>query len=387
MSATFEELLSPLDRDAIFAQARALLEAAGEQVGPTDEPAATVYYESDLLVGLSVLIVETAKLAVMRKSSGDALTIHVKDAYGLDRTPPIQLLGEVTLTDSTGAPQPYAAGALIFATSAGSDLVYRNTDAIVVPASGSLPNVAIHAEGPGAIYNVGGQTLYLATTVIGLTLSVATGNDWITRDGANEESDTSLIQRAEGQWALLSPGGSYDFYVAAARAGSTGINRVRVQEDPLAVVPDPSVVVYLAGPSGAPTATALLDAQTYIAARQPLGIIVEVNAATEVPFELRGTVKVKAAYKAAAKAYVEAQLGTWFSGERITVNGEIVEGLGLGVELVIAQIVEIIMSAPGVVDVALTDAAIAPLTANVIPSADAVFTLVNLLTDASYVSV
>jgi phage-related baseplate assembly protein len=228
---------------------------------------------------------------------------------------------------------------------------------VSVPALGTSSSAILAADATGSIYNIKASDLQFISPPTGITLNVAADYAWITQSGADEESDDSLRTRIVAKWGSLSATGSYDAYVFAGLSSSPEVNRVRIQEDPTAVDPTPMVRVWLAGTAGPIGSSTLTTSTSYILARSPLGVRVSVENTTPYNVTIRGTYKVKASQAAAAKAYIAKQFGDWFAGRSIVVNGETVPGLGIGDGVLVAQVMEIIMSAPGVSTVTLDDGA------------------------------
>jgi uncharacterized phage protein gp47/JayE len=386
---TYADLIRPMTREQVFTLAIPIFQAAGSPVdswGAFDEPRATLEFIADAIADASEVQAQYARMGVLGTSAedgatGDALTLKALDDFDEARKPAVQTRGTVTLTDTSGGGHSFADGALIFSSSADEDLVYRNVGAVVVPPSGSVA-VTIGAESPGAAYNVSGNTIALATPVPGLALSVATALGWVTQTGVNEEDDESLRLRCRSKWSTLTTTGPSEAYIKWALDSSDEITRARVQEDPFADVTAgfPAVTVIVASSSGPASPSALAAAVANVQLRRPLGSFVSVINATANPIDVRGQVKVKAAFRTAARAKALADLQAFF------------EALGLGEAVLVSQVVELLMAVPGVVDVTLTNGLGAPLATGAVmgaglPPADAVNVLVYLLDDASWVSV
>lgn len=99
---------------------------------------------------------------------------------------------------------------------------------------------------------------------------------------------------------------------------------------------------------------------------------------TTVAVELRGDITIRAGMRTAVEAAINTMLTEWFSGETIAVNGENVEGLTLGSRIYISQIIEAVLSVPGVISFVPKDGAGAvrtPGSGDVTLPGDAVATL------------
>jgi uncharacterized phage protein gp47/JayE len=380
-TVTYDDLITPLTREAVVTTMLDVLRALDFPVDSyleTDEARASVEAEAEALVGLSEQIAAIGKMGVLADADGDALTLHAQDVYDIEREAAVALVGGGTLTDSTASPQTFADGELLFASTADPDLVFKNQGAVTVPGSGSVAVVLV-AESPGSDYNVSGSTLSFATPIPGLTFTPdATDQTWATTAGTDEETDARLRTRCETQWGSLNANGSYDSYVYNALAADSTVTRVRVQEDPGAVYPDPAVTVIFAINTGAPGGALVTTVTTYIEARRPLGVLVETIGATGYTLPVRGTVYVRAAYQTAATAAINSALQDFYAEADI------------GASIYVSEIVESIMAVAGVTRVTLTDSAGTALEVGAImpvttapgsaPALNAVASLSNLLT-------
>lgn len=374
MAVTLSDLLVPLTREGVVRTALGILSAAGFPTtswGSTSIPRTLIEFFAEVVVDLSGTVTSIARMALLETAEGQALTLHAQDAYDETRKTAIATKGTRTLVESAGSPQSWGAGELVIVCSSDASLVYRNEAAVTLAANGSTA-VTFAAESPGAKYNVDGSTVgSLATPVPGVAITATTGADWITQSGADEESDEALRIRCRAKWATLTTTGPIDAYRKWALDASSEITRVRVQEDPLAVPPDPSVSVILASTTGAATSGAVTAANAAVQLRRPLGVNVEVVSAVAYPVTIGGVVKVRTAYRTAAEPAVRAALMAYFAG------------LDIGEAVYVSQIIEHVMAAPGVVTFAPKKgdgSSMVPGTDDVLPAANGVATLTDLIT-------
>lgn len=360
-TVTFEDLVTPMTEEAILTGvALPLFQTAGfdtDTWGPTDEPYATVRVETLTLASLSTTITNTARMAT-NAAVGAWKTLRAKEVFGLDREAALPTVGTITLTDSSGSPQTFAAGDLIVVSSVDADVVFT-VPGVTVPAGGSVA-VTITAEQPGVSHNIDAANLQLATPVAGLALTATAALGWITQTGTDEESDDRLGARMQVALADLSetPSGE-DAYRKWALESSSQINRVYVQTNATAVPPAKPVTVYLAGVTGPVPAAALAAAVAYIDERHVLGIEVEVVNAPAWTLYLRGEVRYQAAHTT-APATVLANLAKYVSGEPLLVrstDASTLPGLGIYENPTLAQVAEVAMAVDGVTDVRLEDGA------------------------------
>lgn len=200
-----------------------------------------------LMVAASVIIVAIAKGGLREQATGDWLTLHSQDVYGVTRIPATFATGTVTLTNSGGGVFSPAAGDIVVqCTATGKN--YRNEDAFSLGASSSV-TIDVVAIEAGTGSNAAASTpMTLVTAMIGVTV---TDNTAIV--GQDEETDPQLRIRDDESLDALSPFGPAGAYLAAAktatRADGTNVGVTR------AIVSDPSstgeVTVTVASASGA----------------------------------------------------------------------------------------------------------------------------------------
>ncbi|MCL6479370.1 MAG: baseplate J/gp47 family protein [Peptococcaceae bacterium] len=140
--------------------------------------------------------------------------------------------------------------------------------------------VPCEAEFAGGKYNVGsGQINQLLTNIPGIDY-VRNDEDWITREGADEEDDESLRTRGKGKWNELSVGGGRDAYISWAKS-ITGVAMVEVDDNhPRG---QGTVDVIITSSAGVPTQDLIDQVQAYINQKRPLCADVLVLGPTPVP--------------------------------------------------------------------------------------------------------
>lgn len=387
---TYTTLKTPMTRaEVLDAQLRVLrspdFAMPVDAWGAFDEPMATLAADAQVLADVSVKIAAIAKAGVTDDiEDKETLDVHASDVFDERRILGVPTKGNVTFTESSGTPYSWNAGELMFVSRTDAKLILKNSGTVTLPASGSV-TVAIVSEEIGAKYNLQASDLVLATPIPGVAMTAAAGTAWITQSGTDDESNEKLKLRCSLKWESLATTGPVNAYKKWALDASSSVNRVRVQEDPGAIYPAAAVTVVCASPTGGVSSTILTTVSAYIEnGKRPLGIKVAVISATTTALTLKGTVTVKASKRAAAESQINTLLDTWFAGSNVTVNGEIVDGLGIGVRVYISQIVEIVMSVSGVVDFVPKKAdgtsVYVPGTDDLLLSGDAVATLVRSLT-------
>jgi uncharacterized phage protein gp47/JayE len=365
----YSELIVPLTRAQILNSWIAVLQAAGfptDSWGPTDEPRATIEGASEVMVDATEMIAAIGKMGVVGTTGSDGATGSALDFLGSDwfgetRNPAETARSSstgITLTESAATPHTFAARELMLTSTADPSLVYYNEAGFTLSAS-STANPIFVAESPGAAYNVSGSTLSLSTPIAGVTLTVLPSTTWLDTAGSDEEGDESFRARLRAKWGSLTNTGSVDGYKYHARVASTEVNRVFVQEDPMAdaTLGDPAVTVYVAGAAGPISAGALADVSTRIQTYRPLGVIVETQNVATTAYEVRGAITIRTGKRTAVEAAINSLLPAYFRGETISINGDELEGLQIGAYVYVSQIIEIVQSIPGVVSFVLKNGA------------------------------
>lgn len=379
---TYEELKTPITRDEIVATMLSVLEAADLPVaswGPTDEPYATIAADAEVLTDLSLTITNIARMGVTDDAEGDALKIHAKDVFDVDKALAVATRGTVRATETAATPHTWLASELVFCARYDTTLTFRNVADVSLSASSTL-TFEVYCEQTGTVGNIQAADLTVVTAVPGVAfVPEGSGTSWIGVSGTDDELDASLRARCKLKWSTLTTTGPTDAYTKWALDASASVNRVRISEDLTAVYPDPAVTVVVAGSSGSVGSTVLDAVEAYIETRRPLGTLVAYASATDVEYVLGGNVSVKAGYLATSATKINTLLASWFGGNDISINGETLPGLEIGGVVTVAQVVELVMSAPGVTafipiksdntvfilgtdDLALADAEVAYLT-------------------------
>lgn len=145
--------------------------------------------------------------------------------------------------------------------------------------------VPVEAEFAGANYNVGtGLITQLVTYIPGIE-TVTNGEDWITREGTDDEGDESLRARAKNKWIELSASGGRDAYIGWAKS----INGVAsVQVDDTQPRGQGTVDVIITGTAGIPTQALIDEVQAHVNKKKPLctDVLVLGPAPVEIYFDV-----------------------------------------------------------------------------------------------------
>lgn len=171
--------------------------------------------------------------------------------------------GLVTLTSTSFAP-PYSI-TIDQLTAANADgITFRNKTAGTLSSGGTL-ELLFEAEAPGSKGNIAPNTLtILKTPLAGVSINNPVQPDttpWITRDGADAESNAELRTRSRTKWATLGIGPGMA-YVHNARQAHESVKRVFV-DDTNPQGPG-TIDLYLAGDSGEVSATVVQAVDAYL---------------------------------------------------------------------------------------------------------------------------
>lgn len=327
----FADLIEPVTEDEILQQELNVLELQGFPVSAWQAgsvPRTLLQAFANVMQDAWSTIQAVAKGSTLSTAEGGWLDLLAASQYDETRQPGVFATGTVRLTDAGGGPHTIAVGQLYVATSSG--LRYRNTTGGTLPLNGVL-DLTFRAESVGSDYNVAnGAITELVTSLSGVSVSnpaVGVTGTWLSVSGAPEESDTALRERCRAKWATLSTGSPVSAYVYWALL-QTNVTRAAVDDaNPLG---PGSARVYVDN-AGAVAAT-----QAYIDARKPLGTLINVAAATTVSIPVAGTVYLQIEQLAAAQTKIASNLAA------LSLETPI------GGRIYAAEIIEQVMSAPGV---------------------------------------
>jgi len=375
MAASLLSLVTPLTAADVRRNALGLLKLVGFPVaswGPASVPRALVEIFSEAVADLSGTVSKIAQSGFLSFAEAEWLTLLAAEFFGVARKPAVFARGLAILSDVGGAgPFTVLPGQLWAASKSGRR--FSNVTGGTLVLGGKL-TLEWKAEGSGASYNVAaGDLSVLLTPLPGVTVSnpalPATGT-WLLEQGVDGEADEALRTRCREKWSSLGAGGNAPAYAFHAKSASPQVTRVRVYE---ATPTGGQVTLVLAGPAGAladPTVVPAVAA--YLEdGRRPQCVKVNVKSATNRLITLLGEVRVRATLKDPAVAFVAGQL--------VELQAE----LDIGDPVAVAELVQRIMDAPGVLNAKLTSPVGTPLVPgvdDVVLGADEVATFSNALT-------
>ena len=266
-------------------------------------------------------------------SRGGWLDLLGRSQFQEVRVAPAIAEGYVTLTDSGGGPHSVAAGLLTVASSGG--LRFVNVGAVALPLNGSV-SVLVRAVGAGAEYNVPTDSITtLVTSLPGVSVTnpaIGITDTWITAYGADPESDRSYQRRLQAKWGTLSTGSPISAYLYWAYS-TTGVSRAKV-DDGNPAGPN-TVYVYVDNPASVAALQATLDSKA------PAGTVATAVAATAFAVTIPAALTVRRGYR--SQAEIEATANLVALQNEIDIGGTVVQ----------AEVIERIMAATGMIDVAI----------------------------------
>ena len=342
MSASLSELTEPQSKDDVLTLLLAFLSAQGFPVTTWAEGSVgrdLVEWCARFLSDTTFLHALIARGAYLDTAEGDWLTLLAASQYQKVRNPAVKAVQVFVMTDPPGSPI-YDSG---FSAQAATGIVFTSTT-VATASAGGTHTTTITADVAGVTGNVSADTITeLITSYPGLTVSnpinVFTGSSIVT-SGTDEQTDQALRTECKDQWGVLD-GIIVEAYGQWARETVTTITRVKVYG---ASESSGNVSVLIASATGPASLTAYLAAVDYIADRKPLCVAANVLNCTANTIAPLGTV-----YYRNASQLTNAQS---------QVEGNLLElslAKGIGDPVYLAEIIEQIMRADDVVNVALTD--------------------------------
>jgi uncharacterized phage protein gp47/JayE len=226
---------------------------------------------------------------------------------------------------------------------AGLEYRYVTDVEAILPAGDMNVLVAVTAEHAGRSYNVvPGSITEIRTHINGIG-SVRNEPEWLTVEGADAETDTSLRQRALLAWEELTLGSTARAYRSWALS-VPGVASVWVDD----TLPrgDGTVDVYILGQGGVPS-QALIDAvQAVVDERRPITADALVRAPEAVTVDLEITLTPRTGFDVET---IEASIREAISAYFGSTTGSIpVRPLGVGTDVMVSQIIAVALSVHGI---------------------------------------
>jgi phage-related baseplate assembly protein len=297
---------------------------------------------------------------------GNALGKFSKSRFNNPPITAIKTQGTVYLEDTGGTgPHTIAVGTRVFKYDNDPSITYRNITGGVLAAGGTIAGgtalaLTVEAETGGGAWNVDIDTISSMSPVIaGVDVSNPgdVSNEWITRRGADQESDPVLKTRNAAKWATLggnAPFKAYEYWalIATQNPDGTGdpVGITRTAVDDQNPNGTNTLIVYIADDTGTASGAQITDVQEYIDARKARTAVPTVAAASELAVPIEGTFRCDAGLGATLKTQIEQAITDYING--LPIGGtDIGEALG---RVVHSRMIEIAQAFDGVVHVAIT---------------------------------
>lgn len=321
----FDVLATPPTADEVLEEFRASLESYGVPARSwgKDGPSGTgggvantiLVVIATVFAAFATIVSAIAVGGFLDYATGDGLTLLARYVFGVERIPATQATGQVKLTNSGGGIYTYAVGEFrVLNPTTGKG--YVNASAFTLAALSTLSIDVISEEFGTAASSSAGTITKLDTTALGVSCT-----NPLAVVGTDAESDPRLAQRCRDRrdaYGVGGPRGAYAYWGISAKridGSAVNINRVSVSTSSSTG----QVYVYLAAPSGAPSAgdvtAAALAFETYV---RPDSVTVTTAAAVVRTVPVTATIWADptvstdtAALSAAALAALIALQSTW----------------------------------------------------------------------------
>lgn len=318
--------------------------------------------------GLSQLSASVAAIArggYLDSSAGAWLDLLSSGFYGIARQSAVFAVAKVRLTRTSGGAATYTAGQLWIRTADGR--LYNQTAGGTLSGTvGSTLDLEFKASSAGIASNLTiGTPVSFVTPPVGVTVALVEtssgSGSCMAVSGVNEESDAALRERCRTRWASLGAEKTKDAYVYLARnaldgAGDPVLGVTKVLVDDSNPRGPGTVDVYLADDAGPCSPAIVASVDDYLQPRKGLCADLQTLPAVGSPIYVVGTVTVKAAYLTTAKSEIRAAL------QQYQADLQIADGDSGTYEdrAIKAELIRLLKSPSGVVNVALTSPATEP---------------------------
>lgn len=273
--------------------------------------------------------------------------------YGLERKPAIKTVGSVVysrpVAKNTNITIPTGSIVTTPKDQSGKEYRFFTTEDAVLQAGELSVSVPVIAENAGSAYNVGSNSISKIKTYINGISSVTNETDWITTVGVDEESDTELRQRCFLTWEELSQGGTAAAYISWALS-VPGVKSAFVDDS----LPrgEGTVDIYIMGEAGPPDASLIAAVQDVVDTNRPITADALVLSPVIVPINILLSVVPRVGYDTAIlETEIRRRLSVYFGDIDDPESG--ITPLGVGKDVVVAQIIGLVMSISGIYSVSV----------------------------------
>lgn len=275
-------------------------------------------------------------------ASGEWLDLHA-DGVGLTRRTATKAMGLVRFMRGTGTGNiVIPAGRIVRTLPDGAGEVYRysNPVAAVLPAGAEHVDVYMEAESYGAASNASaGQICELVTPVSGIA-GVSNAADWLTSEGADEETDAQLAERYRLQWQGNNGCTKYAYMAwALAVPGVTSVSVL--DQHPRG---QGTVDVVVRGADVLPTESLLEKVRAAIAPHAPINDDWQVKGPQAVPVTITGELEYVSGDPDSLRATAENRLRALFAETSPLAD---VDALQIGQDVTLDLLTHLAMAVPG----------------------------------------
>lgn len=290
----------------------------------------------------------------------EAIPVAIYSAFEFDRRQAVAAYGNVTFTlgAAIASPLTIPAGTVVM-TAAG--LRYVTQAAGTIAPGATTVTVTARCEQIGAIGNVPAATINALATVVNADLSVSNADAFVTGREDETEADrkarfAEYIQSRDRSTKSAMAYGAKSAKLAEGDSVTEYVRAVRIIEEFMTDNTKPVGfvrVIISSGLGGASSALVtetqrvidgyIADDGTEVVGWKAAGVIAQVESATEVDITITGAISSDG-------TRADADLET----EVETAVRNYVAGLGIGAEVVLAELVAAAMAVPGVYDFAIT---------------------------------
>ena len=278
-------------------------------------------------------------------ATGTWLDLHA-DGVSLTRRAATKAVGLVRFTRTAGqngANINIPAGRIVRTLPDGAGEVYRYTNpaAAVLPAGADHVDVPVEAESYGAAANASaGQICELVTPVSGVA-SVSNAADWLTSEGANQETDAQLGERYRLQWQ--GNNGCTKYAYMAWALSVPGVTSVSILDrHPRG---QGTVDVVVRGADVLPTSSLLDEVRAAIAPNVPINDDWQVKGPEAVPVTITGELEYVSGDPDSLRATAEARLRALFAETSPLAD---VTALQIGQDVTLDLLTHVVMAVAGV---------------------------------------
>ena len=317
-------------------------------VGSVVRTLAEVY--SEVAAELYAYAAEMLKEGFLDTASGFWLDRKAKE-YGITRKPAVKTQG--TVMYSRAIPRdnniPIPVGSIVTTPKdqTGKEYRYFTTLPAILIGGHTSVSVPVIAENGGSAYNVGPGSITRMKTFIAGVDSVTNPENWMTVVGSDEETDTALRQRCFLAWEELSQGGTARAYISWALS-VPGVKSAFVDD----TLPrgEGTVDVYIMGQSGIPDIALIVAVQMVVDLNRPITADALVRSPEVVGINISLLVTPRSGYDPIPmEAEIRRRLSVYFGDiEDLTLP---IIPLGVGKDVVLAQLIAVVMGVPGVYSV------------------------------------